>query len=229
MVLGIGYCESEYGTVRKEWKSHGVYFRFVNSVEEAVRRFLKEPYVCITICVDRVGNGPLDYLRRFNAPPIILIPSGCNIAQRASLLQRGASDYLKNATNQWQAAESSGKDAIQFYLDSAIKATDPLTIITDGVLYFCLETRTVEVLGRKIDLTPKEFEILALMIPHAQRVYTFEVLTYLIWGEEYQFDIHKKTIINHMSSLRRKLQVTPDVRNYIVSVSKAGYKFDIIV
>lgn len=168
-VLGIGYMESEYEYVRREWLNHDVDFLFVDTVEEAVRRFLKSTYVCITVCMDRVGNGPLDYLRKYNPPPIILIPSGCSIEQRASLLQRGASDYLKNSTKLWPAAKNSGKDAVQFYLDSPEKATDPLTIVTAGDLYFCLEYRTVEVRGQSIELTAKEFDILALLITHPNR------------------------------------------------------------
>ena len=136
-VLGIGYNESEYEDVRKEWKSHDVGFSFVNSVEEAVCQLSKETYVCITVCIDRVGNGSLDYLRKYNAPPIILIPAGCSIPQRANLLQRGASDYLKKSTNLWPAAKSSGIDAVQYYLNNPQKATDPLTIVTAGDLYFC--------------------------------------------------------------------------------------------
>lgn len=224
IALGIGYCENEYETVRREWMNHDVDFVFVNTVEEAVSWLSKETFVCIAVCIDRVGNGPVDFLRKHNAPPIILLPSGCSIEQRASLLQRGASDYLKNATNQWRAAQASGKDSVQFYLDSAIRASEPLTIVSDGILYFCLETHTVEVHGQTINLTPKEFGILVLLSTHPNRVYTYEMLFELVWRENYD-ELWYKTVANHISSLRKKLQIAPDVPNYIVSISKVGYKF----
>lgn len=224
-VLGIGYLKSEYDDVRKEWKCHDVDFRFVDSVEDAVCQFTRETFVCITVCIDRVGNAPLDYLRKYNAPPIILIPTECSIEQRANLLQRGASDYLKNATSLWPAAQSSGKDPVQYYLDSQQKASDPLTIVTAGELYFCLEHRTVEVRGQPVELTPKEFDILALLITHPKRVFTFEMLIDQVWHDDYSF-YSRKAIINHMSNLRKKLKVLPDIPEYVHSVHGVGYKFD---
>ena len=224
-VLGIGYLESEYDNVRAEWKNYDLDFCFVDTVEEAVCHFQKESCVCITVCADRIKNGSLDYLRQYNPPPVILISSACSLTQRANLLQRGAVDYLINATNQWQAAQSSGKDAVQYYLDSPDKASEPLTIVTAGELYFCLEYHTVEVRGIPVSLTPKEFDLLALMIAHPQRVYTYEIISEMVWNQIYDYSMHK-TIINHISSLRNKLRVAPDLPKYIVTVSKVGFKFD---
>lgn len=56
---------------------------------------------------------------------------------------------------------SSEKDAIQ-----------PLTEIREGTLYFCKEQRLVSVHGQIIELTAKEFDILALLITHPRRVFT---------------------------------------------------------
>lgn len=225
IVLGIGYLESEYEPVRKAWRNHNVNFLFVGTVEEAIRRFIADTYVCLTICIDRVDSSTLGYLRQYNPPPIILIPTECSITQRATLLQRGASDYLKNSTNLWPAAESSGKDAVQYYLDSPQKASDPLTILTAGELYFCLEYRTVEVRGQSVNLTPKEFDILALLITHPKRVFTFNMTLELVWGAEYS-DASRQMLWNHISRLRQKLRVEPDVPEFIKNVHGVGYKYD---
>ena len=97
--------------------------------------------------------------------------------------------------------------------------------ITEGNLYICLENRSVCVAGRTIGLTAKEFDILALLAMHSKRVFTYEMITELVWKEEYA-TYSRKAIINHISNLRKKLKISPDTPDYIKSVHSVGYKFD---
>lgn len=101
----------------------------------------------------------------------------------------------------------------------------PLTEIQEGNLYFCLEERKVCVCGQKIELTAKEFDALYLLIINRRRVLTFETIAYQVWGEEY-IGITQKAIHNLFGRLRQKLQIAPDLPEYIVSVRGIGYKFD---
>lgn len=80
----------------------------------------------------------------------------------------------------------------------------PLTEIQDGDLYFCLEERKVCVRGQEIALTVKEFGALHLLISNRKRVLTFEMISDIVWNEPYNA-YSKKTIINHISNLRKKL------------------------
>ena len=103
--------------------------------------------------------------------------------------------------------------------------SNPLTIIDIGKVHFCLEYRSVEVCGQEVELTTKEFDILALLIMNPRRVFTYEMIMDLVWHEEY--DIYaRRTIINHISNLRKKLMSVPGVPNYIRSVHSVGYKFN---
>lgn len=101
----------------------------------------------------------------------------------------------------------------------------PPTEITDSGLYICLENRFVSVAGRTIELTAKEFDILALLAMHPRRVFTYEMITELVWKEEYA-TYSRKAIINHISNLRKKLKISPDTPDYIQSVHSVGYKFN---
>lgn len=102
----------------------------------------------------------------------------------------------------------------------------PLTKIHEGDLYFCLEQRTVCVRNQEIDLTAKEFDILALLIMNPKRVFTYEMIIDIVWHEDCDY-YSRKAINNHVSNLRKKLKVEPDVPDYIKSVHSVGYKFDI--
>lgn len=81
----------------------------------------------------------------------------------------------------------------------------PLTVIDAGFLHFCLEYRLVEVCGQEIELTASEFDIFALLILNLRRVFTYEMIADIIWNEPYDF-YYKKSILNHISNLRKKIK-----------------------
>ena len=100
------------------------------------------------------------------------------------------------------------------------------TEIHMGDLYFCLEQRLVRVDRQVVELTAKEFDILALLITHPQRVFTYELIMELVWNEDVTF-YSRKAVSNHMSNLRKKLKITPDGLEYIKNIVGVGYKFEI--
>ena len=121
------------------------------------------------------------------------------------------------------------KELAQFVRDyeaGDIQADLPLTEIREGDLYFCLEKRLVTVQSQVISLTVKEFDIFSLLIQHPGRVYSYEVILDLVWQEDYNY-YSRKAVNNHISNLRRKIKVAPDVPDYVKSVYGIGYKFEI--
>lgn len=101
-----------------------------------------------------------------------------------------------------------------------------LTQIQKGDLRFCLEHRIVCVREQEIELTAKEFDILALLIMNSKRVFTYEMIIDIVWHDDYDY-YSRKAINNHVSNLRKKLKIAPDIPDYIKSVHSIGYKFDI--
>ena len=93
------------------------------------------------------------------------------------------------------------------------------TEIRIGDLYFCQEQRLVCIGDQVIELTTKEFDILALLIAHPKRVFTYELIMELVWNEDYSL-YSRKAVNNHVSNLRRKLRTTPDSPDYIKSVDQ---------
>ena len=89
-----------------------------------------------------------------------------------------------------------------------------------------LEQRLVTVRSQIIPLTVKEFEIFALLILNPKRVFTYEMLLDLVWHEDYSY-YSRKAINNHISNLRKKLRVAPDLPDYVKSVYGVGYKFEV--
>ena len=79
---------------------------------------------------------------------------------------------------------------------------------------------------RVIELTAKEFDILALLITHPKRVFTYELIMELVWNEDHSY-YSRKSVNNHVSNLRKKLKISPDSPDYIKNVVGIGYKFEV--
>ncbi|MET9380842.1 winged helix-turn-helix domain-containing protein [Streptomyces sp. NPDC002928] len=81
--------------------------------------------------------------------------------------------------------------------------------------------RTAEVNGRELDLTYLEFELLAHLVAHPNRVHTRDQLVTTVWGYGHVGD--GRTVDVHIARLRRKLGV--EHRNAIQTVRRVGYKY----
>ena len=142
-----------------------------------------------------------------------------NVQQRQALIK-----YLLSEEKKDTDSADSPCDGFQIH-DPQAEADRGFTEIEIGELYFCLEQRLVRVRGQVIELTAKEFDILALLLTHPKRVFTYELIMELVWNKDYTF-YSKKAVSNHMSNLRKKLKVTPDALDYIKNIVGVGYKFE---
>ena len=88
-----------------------------------------------------------------------------------------------------------------------------------GSLTVCPERHLVEVEGRQVTLTLKEFELLCMLMKNRNMVLTRDQLLNQIWG--YSFDGENRTVDVHIRTLRQKLGSAGDV---IESVRGVGYK-----
>ncbi|MEV0599410.1 winged helix-turn-helix domain-containing protein [Streptomyces sp. NPDC050315] len=83
------------------------------------------------------------------------------------------------------------------------------------------ERRTVHVQDRQLELTFLEFELLAHLVAHPQRVHTRDQLVTTVWGYGHVGD--GRTVDVHIARLRRKLGAAH--RSSIVTVRRVGYKY----
>ena len=77
--------------------------------------------------------------------------------------------------------------------------------------------------NKKLDLTPKEFELLSLMVMNQGKVFRREVLLEKVWGYEHSGDT--RTVDVHIRHLRQKLQDDSMDPEYIETVRGVGYRF----
>lgn len=221
-VLGIGYSEAERHTVQGEWESYGVIFDFVDSFPLAVQQFTNKDYSCVAICSDTLFPGSIELLHGIKPVPVIVL-SHSGVEEHSEYMYEGVVQCIMGAADTGYA-ESKQRKNIQCCLDIPNEQKRRLTVVTTQDFYFCQEYRTVKVKGCTVCLTAKEFDILTLLIKNPLRVFTFEMIVELVWGEEYAY-YDRKTVNNHMAKLRHKLKVDASVPDYIVNVHGVGYKF----
>ncbi|MCD6352500.1 MAG: response regulator transcription factor [Armatimonadetes bacterium] len=89
-----------------------------------------------------------------------------------------------------------------------------------------LPTRTVEVEGQEVHLTPKEFDLLFKLASNPRRVFTREELVEQVWGYTTR-EGDLRTVDTHVKRLRKKIQEGRDVPWALATVWGVGYRFDI--
>lgn len=220
LVLAIGYPPSEQEAALREWMKLGIDLDFADDLCQAKKKLPGQDYYCVSLRSECIPHGEIDALRKVRAIPILVIPPGYNMAQRYECVRMGAAQYIHLSGQTLKK----GEDHLHRCLDIPSGEWKPLTIITAKDLCFCLEHHTVEVRGQPVELTPTEFSILHILLTHPRQVFTFELLFEQVWGEAYSLG-SKKTLNNHVSNLRQKLKVTPDVPDYIQNIHGVGYKY----
>ena len=86
--------------------------------------------------------------------------------------------------------------------------------------------QSVEIAGVCIDLTEKEFDILALLIMNQRQVYTYEMIMDSVWHDDFSF-YSRNAISSHISNLRKKLKSSETASEHIKSIRGIGYKFEV--
>lgn len=76
--------------------------------------------------------------------------------------------------------------------------------------------------GEPIDLSPREFEILQLLIAHIGETVTREQLLHHIWGEH--ASLYTRTIDAHITRLRQKIEPNPSNPQHIITAHRVGYR-----
>jgi len=151
--------------------------------------------------------------------PIIFLTAKTDIVNKVLGLELGADDYL---TKPFDNRELLAR--IKALLRRVKKGEEPRTqvpkIITNGDLVLSPDERSLKVKDENIHLTPKEFDLLLLLVSHPDKVFSRDVLLEKIWGYDYYGDT--RTVDMHIQRIRRKIDPQPN--KYIQTVFGIGYK-----
>ena len=163
-------------------------------------------------------------LRREQAfVPVLMLTSKSSELDRVLGLELGADDYV---TKPFSVSELLARvKAIFRRVDSLNLAAgsggDRLRL---GDINIDPERREVNVFGRPVSLTAREFDLLVHFARHPGRVFSRAQLLDSVWG--YGHEGYEHTVNSHINRLRAKIEPDPSKPDHIVTVWGVGYKLD---
>jgi two-component system, OmpR family, alkaline phosphatase synthesis response regulator PhoP len=160
--------------------------------------------------------------KKENYTPILMLTSKSEEFDKVLGLEVGADDYL---TKPFSIREFIARvKAIFRRVENIRDEFEEEKDIKAGALKIEPSKKRVLLKEKRIDLTPKEFELLYLLASHPGRTYTREQLLSLIWGDHYNGYEH--TVNSHINRLRSKIEEDLPNPKYILTTWGMGYRFN---
>jgi two-component system KDP operon response regulator KdpE len=167
------------------------------------------------------GLDVLRQLREWTEVPVVVLTAEGAEDRKVGALDGGADDYV---TKPFSTPELLARlrVALRHRARAAADggAGDP-PVLTVGDIRIDLPHHSVEVAGRRLDLTPKEFGFLAVLARHAGKVLTHRMILQQVWGPEYGTESEYLRV--YASQLRKKLREDP-AHPRLVTEPGVGYR-----
>ncbi|TGE32694.1 response regulator transcription factor [Desulfosporosinus sp. Sb-LF] len=192
---------------------------------EALRFVEKEQPDLVVLDVMLPGMNGLEVCRKlrsnpkFQQIPIIMLTAKGEEIDKILGLELGADDYMTKPFSPRELLARIKARLRRLNLPEGENAQ-----ILRGELRIDLTGFRVHVRGEEIELTPKEFELLRVLITYPGKVYSRDELLERIWGYEYDGDT--RTVDVHVRHLRLKVERDPSRPEYIETLRGVGYRFN---
>jgi len=188
---------------------------WLRSGEEALTELRRHPVRLVVLDIGLPGIDGFEVCRTMRAHskvPIVMLTARDEEPDRVAGLELGADDYVSKPFSPRELAAR---------IKAILRRADnrhPEEILTSGDIELHRDARDVSVGGEPIDLTSKEFDLLACFLEHPGIVLSRERLLDLVWGMTYPGGT--RTVDVHVAQLRRKLGSAESIR----TVRGSGYK-----
>ncbi|GAB1583446.1 response regulator [Phyllobacterium phragmitis] len=149
------------------------------------------------------------------AVPVVILSSRTDEAGIVEALETGADDYV---TKPFGMNELVAR--IRVALRHRLQQQGEKPVFQTGDLSVDLVKRIVRLGDREIKLSPKEYDILRILVQHAGKVLTHRFLLDQVWGGA--TDVQYLRV--YVRQLRQKIEQTPDQPRYILTETGVGYR-----
>lgn len=170
------------------------------------------------------GITVMEEIRKTSVIPIIFITAMSTDSDKVLALGLGADDYIVKPINAIELTARVSSQLRRCY--QYVNNKEESTKIVLGELTLNKENYEVYKNNIKIDLNPKEFKILDLLMSNPGRVYTKKQIYEKVWEENYCGD--DNTLLVHLSHLREKIEDSPKSPKYLKTIRGIGYKFEMV-
>jgi two-component system, OmpR family, KDP operon response regulator KdpE len=168
---------------------------------------------------DMTGFDACRLIRVSFAGPILMVTVRNSVRDKIDALDAGADDYI---VKPFAMGELLARVRAALRRSSA---EQPLPKIESSELTVDLEMRMVNVRGDSVHLTPKEFDVLRLLVTQQGRPVTHRKMLQIVWGPEYGEETEPVRVV--IKQLRQKIEKDPAHPRYIMTEPWIGYKFQL--
>ncbi len=191
------------------------------SGEEALEKIRSERADLIILDMNMPGIGGLETcreIRNTSDTPIIMLTVRNTERDKVQALDAGADDYV---------VKPFGVQELLARIRAALRRTAPAeappSFVSDD-LTIDFERRSVLVRGQSVRLTPKEFELLRLLVANQGKALPHRKLLQSVWGPDYGEEAEYLRVF--INQLRKKIEPDPRHPRYIRTEPWVGYRFD---
>ena len=172
---------------------------------------------------DRDGMELLEFVRKNDLTPIIVLSARSDEAEKVKAFDLGANDYI---TKPFGAAEFLAR--VRSVLRFSRHCAD-VGCLSGGVyqirdLKIDYDARRVFVADEEVKLTQTEFNILAYLSEYSGKVLTYNTIVNAIWGCATTGSVKRLQV--NMANIRRKLGIRPGEYSYIINELGVGYRMN---
>ena len=195
--------------------------------EEALEKAKSNSYdiILLDVMLPKMdGLEVLQAVRGFSDVPIIMLTAKGTDMDKILGLEYGADDYITKPFNILEV-----KARIKAIRRRNSKNTEvvknSISIINVGDVSLDTEARDLNIAGKNINLTAKEFDIFELLLTNPNKVYSREQLLNIVWGSKVNNSSDLRTVDVHVRRLREKVEPEPSNPKYIHTKWGIGYYF----
>ncbi len=171
------------------------------------------------------GIETANIIRKDKSIPIIMLSAKSEDYDKISGLNNGADDYITKPFNPLELIARVNSQIRRYTsLGSMVKKENNSNIYKSGDLIINDDTKTVEVDGKEVKLTPTEYNILKFLTKNKGIVYSIEQIYENVWEEESYGA--ENIIAVHIRHIREKIEINPREPKYLKVIWGIGYKIE---
>ncbi|QDH80213.1 response regulator transcription factor [Echinicola soli] len=194
--------------------------------KEGLLKALNYTYTCILLDIRLPSMDGFEICKRIRQEkiytPILMLTSKSEEIDKVLGLEIGADDYI---TKPFSIREliARFKAVLRRSSAPAVQEVMEEKEILAHQLFINVGKRIVELNGNRIELSPKEFDLLVLLASNPGRTFSRPNLLNQVWG--YEFEGFEHTVNSHINRLRSKIEANMNTPEYILTTWGVGYKF----
>ncbi len=198
-----------------------------NNGKEGYDYALKNSFDLMVLDINLPDMNGIDICRSLRAEkvnsPILMLTARTEEIDKVLGLETGADDYLTKPFSVRELTARVKAILRRVEIDTAVE-DDGESVIEYKELLVDKRKRKVTLRNERVELTPKEFDLLFLLASNPGVTYDRKDLLNLVWS--YDFEGYEHTVNSHINRLRSKIEEDPTKPKYVLTTWGVGYRFN---